>query len=293
MSPAPTVDVELIVVDWDGGEALQDCLHSIEVQSSRPKRVILVDNGSRVPVYQRLPKNLLTIPYTLLRNETNLGFTGGINRAMNEVRAPFVGWVANDAVLSEKWLERLLPAVSSEGKVAGVQSVVLRDKTTIDGAGIVIENGVFRQAGQGVKLANMRQIPQPWGISGTAALFRTNALRESAIRGAVLAPDFFAYFEDVELSARLRGGGWKFKLVPEALAMHRGSATAGRLGRAGLRMGVRNRYWVARKYKGIGKVSALIGEDLSYAARDLVRGHFQYALHRLRGIVEGLRSRNG
>lgn len=292
MSPAPIVDVELIVVDWDGGEALQDCLHSIEVQSSRPKRVILVDNGSRVPVYQRLPKNLLTIPYTLLRNETNLGFTGGINRAMNEVRAPFVGWVANDAVLSEKWLERLLPAVSSEGKVAGVQSVVLRDKTTIDGAGIVIENGLFRQAGQGVKLANMRQIPQPWGISGTAALFRTNALRESAIRGAVLAPDFFVYFEDVELSARLRGGGWKFKLVPEALAMHRGSATAGRLGRAGLRMGVRNRYWVARKYKGIGKVSALIGEDFSYAARDLVRGHFQYALHRLRGIVEGLRSRN-
>lgn len=291
MSAAPAVDVELIVVDWDGGEALADCLRSIEGQSHRPKRVIIVDNASRVPVYQRLPKNLLTIPYTLLRNDTNLGFTGGINRAMSEVRAPFVGWVANDAVLSEKWLEKLLPAVSSEGKVAGAQSVVLRDKTTIDGAGISIDNGIFRQAGQGVKLANMRQFPQPWGISGTAALFRTNALRESAIRGAVLAPDFFIYSEDAELSARLRGRGWKFKLVPEALTMHRGSTTGNRLGRAGLRMRVRNRYWIARKYKGTGKMSALIAEDFSLVGRELLTGHFQYAWHRLRGILEGFSRR--
>ena len=287
MSPAPTVDVEMIVVDWDGGEALENCLRSIDVQSNRPKRVIIVDNGSRVPVYQRLPKGLLTIPYTLIRNDTNLGFTGGINRAMDEVSAPFVGWVANDAVLSEKWLEKLLPAVSAEGKVAGAQSVVLRDKTTIDGAGITIDNGVFRQAGQGVKLANMRQMPQPWGISATAALFRTNALKESAIKGAVLAPDFFIYSEDAELSARLRSRGWKFKLVPEALTMHRGSSTANRLGRAGFRMRVRNRYWVARKYKGSGKVSALISEDFSLAAQNLLNGHFQYAWHRLRGIMEG------
>ncbi|HEX7421027.1 MAG TPA: glycosyltransferase [Thermoanaerobaculia bacterium] len=287
----PGSEVELIVIDWDGGEALNDCLHSIEVQTLRPSRVLIVDNGSRVPVYQRLAKNLLTIPYTLLRNETNLGYTGGINRAMSEVRAPFVGWVNNNAVLSEKWLESLLAAVGSEGKVAGAQSIILRDKTTIDGAGIGLENGVFRLVGAGQKLANMRQLPPPWGISSTAALFRTQALRDVELRGMTLRPDFFAYYEDVELSARLRKRGWKFKLVPEALAMRRGSPSASRMGRAGLRMRVRNRYLVARTHRGIGKVSALISEDLSYAARDLLTGHFSYSLHRLRGVVEGLTRR--
>lgn len=287
----PGSEVDLIVVDWDGGEALNDCLHSIEVQTLRPSRVLIVDNGSRVPVYQRLSKNLLTIPYTLLRNDTNLGYTGGINRAMSEVRAPFVGWVNNNAVLSEKWLETLLPAVGSEGKVAGAQSIILRDKTTIDGAGITVDNGVFRLVGSGQKLANMRQLPQPWGISSTAALFRTHALRDAAWKGMVLRSDFFAYFEDVELSARLRGRGWKFKLVPEALAMRRGSASANRMGRAGLRMRVRNRYLVARSHRGIGKVSALIGEDLTFAAKDLLMGHFSYSLHRMRGIIEGLTRR--
>lgn len=291
MSKVPA-EVELIVLDWDGGTTLEDCLRSIEVQTLRPSRVIIVDNGSRVPVYQRLPKGILTIPYTLLRNDTNLGFTGGINRAMSEVRAPFVGWVNNDAVLSEKWLEKLLPAVSAEGKIAGVQSVILRDKTTIDGAGISIDAGVFRQIAHGMKLASMKQFPPPWGISGTAALFRTNALRDVAIKGAVLRPDFFAYYEDVELSARLRGRGWKVKLVPEALAVHRGSASGNRLGRAGLRMRVRNRYLVARKYPGIGKKSALVGEDMTLAAKDTMTGHFSYAWHRLRGVFEGFTRRN-
>lgn len=281
--------VDVIVLDWDGGDALIDCLHSIDAQTHRPSRVIIVDNGSRLPVYQRLPKDVMKLPFVLIRNETNLGFTGGINRAMKDVTAPFVAWVNNDAVLSEKWLEKLLPVVSGEGKIAGAQSIILRDKSTIDGAGIAIEDGLFRQVGFGQKLGGMRQISQPWGISATAALFRTNALNEVAIGGSILRPDLFAYYEDVELCARLRAKGWKFKLLPEALAMHRGSASATRLGRAGFRMRVRNRYIVARAHPGVGKVSALIGEDLSYAVKEMLGGHFRYAATRIGGIVEGLR----
>ena len=283
--------VDVIVLDWDGGEALIDCLHSLDAQSLKPSRVIIVDNGSRVPVYQRLPKDVIKIPYVLIRNETNQGFTGGINRAMKEVKAPFVAWVNNDAVLSEKWLEKLLPLVSGEGKIAGAQCVNLRDKTTVDGAGISIEDGLFRQIGFGRKLANTKQFTQPWGISATAALFRTNALTEAAIHGNVLRPDFFAWYEDVELCARLRARGWKFKLLPEPLAMHRGSSSAGRLGRAGFRMRVRNRYIVARAHRGVGKVSALLGEDLSYAFKEIVSGHFRYAMTRLGGALEGLRKK--
>lgn len=289
-APAPNA-TDLIVLDWDGGEALLNCLQSIGEQTQRPARVIIVDNGSHLPVYQRLPNDLLRIPYIIIRNDTNLGFTGGINRAMKEVTAPFVGWINNDAVLGEKWLERLLPAVAGEGKIAGAQSIILRDHTTVDGAGITIEDGTFRQVCHGQKLAALKQIAQPWGISATAALYRTHALREVAIHGDILRPDLFAYYEDVELSARLRARGWRFKLVPEALVMHKGSASAGRLGRAGFRMRVRNRYVVARAHRGVGKISSLIYEDLSYAAKYAIRGHFAFALAQIRGILDGLRHR--
>lgn len=288
---APPDKADLVVLDWDGGEALLNCLNSINAQTQRPARVIIIDNGSRLPVYQRLPKDLLKVPYTIIRNDTNLGFTGGINRAMKEVTAPFVAWINNDAVLAEKWLERLLPVVAGEGKVAGAQSINMLDNTTVDGAGISIEEGTFRQVGHGQKLTKLKQVTQPWGISATAALYRTHALREVAIKGETLRPDLFAYYEDVELCARLRAKGWRFKLVPEALVMHKGSASASRLGRSGFRMRIRNRYVVARSHKGVGKVAALIGEDLTNAAKLATRGHFRYAFTQLGGILAGLRHR--
>jgi hypothetical protein len=284
-------EIDLIVVDWDGGEALTNCLHSIDIQSRPPSRVIIVDNGSRQPVVQRLPKNVLKIPYVILRNHTNLGFPAAINRAMDDVCAPFVAWVHNDAVLAEKWIEKLLPAVGSEGKVAGVQSINLRDKTTMDGAGLSIDKGVFRQIGHGQKLGDLRQMSQPWGVSTTAALFRTNALKDVAVNSAVVKSDFFAFYDDVELCARLRARGWKFKLVPEPLTMHRGASSAGRLGRAGFRMRVRNRYRIARAHPGVGDVSALFGEDLSCAVKDLLGGHVRFTVDRVKGVMEGLRRR--
>jgi GT2 family glycosyltransferase len=288
---APPDKTEVVVLDWDGGEALLNCLNSINAQTQRPSRVIIIDNGSRLPVYQRLSKELLKVPYTIIRNDTNLGFTGGINRAMKEVTAPFVAWINNDAVLAEKWLEHLMPVVAGEGKVAGAQSINMLDHTTVDGAGISIEDGTFRQAGHGQKLARLKQVAQPWGISATAALYRTHALREVAIRGEILRPDLFAYYEDVELCARLRAKGWRFKLVPEALVMHKGSASAGRLGRAGYRMRIRNRYIVARSHKGVGRVAALVGEDLVNSAKLVARGHFRYAMTQIGGIFAGMRHR--
>ena len=73
--------------------------------------------------------------------------------------------------------------------------------------------------------------------------------------------------------------------------MHRGSASAGRLGRAGHRMRIRNRYFVARSHQGIGKTGALIVEDLSYAAKHAMRGHFQWAWTQIRGMLAGLKAR--
>jgi GT2 family glycosyltransferase len=282
-------DVELIVLDWDGGEGFLQCIHSIDEQTVRPARLIIVDNGSVNPVYQRLPKDFLkNVPYVLVRNETNRGFTGGINRAMKEVTAPFVGWINNDAVLSEKWIETLLPVVGGEGKIAGAQSIVLRDKTTVDGAGISIDAGTYQQIGHGLKLTQLKQMTQPWGISATAALFRSHALKEVAIKGAILRPDLFAYYEDVDLCARLRAKGWRFKLVPEALTMHRGSSSASRLGLKGFRTRIRNRYIVARAHAGVGKVSVLLHEDMVNAGRDIAAGHFKYVFARTRAILQGL-----
>src|SRR5207253_3163108 len=84
--------------------------------------------------------------------------------------------------------------------VAAAQTILRRDAATIDGAGIDISDGTIRQLGSGLPLGTA--MPPAWGVSATAALYRRSALGDR-----VFDPRFFAYYEDVELCARLHERG--------------------------------------------------------------------------------------
>src|SRR5581483_3148886 len=253
--------VDFIVLDIDGGAMLAACLDSIERQSVAPQRIIVLDNGGRTADRgkQAAGERMLW-----LRSETNLGFAGGVNLAFQHVTAPFVALINNDVVLDEDWLATVLAAMS-DAKVAGVQTVIRRDAMTIDGAGVDIADGTYRQT---------LDPARAWGISATAALYRVSALGKR-----VFATRFFAYYEDVELSARLHEQGWETRVLPVIKAAHRGSQSAPLLGDRALRLRTRNRYWVARMHRGVGRIGALLMED----AKLLLQGRSS-----IRGIIEGL-----
>src|SRR5439155_7306291 len=140
--------------------------------------------------------------------------------------------------LDPDWLETVLGAITNSAfeRVAAAQTILRRDTQTIDGAGIDLSAGTIRQLGHGLPLGT--PLPQAWGVSATAALYRRELLR--------FDERFFAYYEDVELCARLREEGWGMVVVPAAKATHRGSQSASILGRDALRLRTRNRYFVAR-----------------------------------------------
>lgn len=244
------IDVDVIVLDLDGGSLLDDCLASIAAQTLTPKRILVFDNGSRVPVLPRAGVEVF-------RSETNLGFTGGVNAAFARTTAPYVALVNNDVVLDPDWLETVAAAMTDG--VAAVQTRLRRDEQTLDGAGIDISDGTIRQSGSGVPIGTA--LPEPWGVSATAALYRVNALQ------TFFDPRFFAYYEDVELCARLHARGYRTVVVPVAKATHRGSQSAARLGRRAAYLRTRNRYFVARLHPGVGRISALLWEDLKLLAR--------------------------
>src|SRR6476469_7433711 len=125
-------DVDVIVLDVDGGAMLSDCLASIERQTLRANRVIVFDNGSRTPT-----------PNATARSETNLGFAGGVNAALRYASSAFVALVNNDVILDDDWLATVREAIDE--KTAAIQTVIRRDANTIDGAGIDISDGTIRQ----------------------------------------------------------------------------------------------------------------------------------------------------
>lgn len=248
--------VDAIVLDLDGGAMLAACVASLRAQTMPFARIIVFDNGSRTPT-----ANIDGVE--LHRSDKNLGFAGGMNAAFRFVRAEFVALINNDVVLDPDWLATVMTAM--EPDVAAAQTIIRRDDTTIDGAGIDISDGTFRQLGHGLPLGT--PLPDAWGVSATAAVYRVHALAKQLFDELL-----FAYYEDVELSARL-ARDWRLRVVHEAKATHHGSQTSNRVNAKYLR--TRNRYRVARKHRGIGSIRALLWEDVKR------RGS-------LRGIIAGL-----
>lgn len=260
-------DLTFVVLDIDGGGMLARCIESIRKQILKPDRIIVFDNGSTVPASTRISgPDLLHI-----RSETNLGFAGGLNAAMQSVATRYVAWINNDVVLAPEWAERVLSAVSASVDIAGGQSIVMRPDRRIDGAGISVE-GTIQQIGHGQTID--QPLPEEiWGISATAALYRAEKLRSVAVNGEILLSSFFAYYEDVELCARLKKAGSRFVLVPEALAIHEGSKSASVLAWSGLALRTRNRYIVHGLHHDVGTFKELMNEDLRRVGRYLIRGH--------------------
>ncbi len=251
MSNRPVSDVDVIVLDLDGGSLLRACLASIAAQTLPPHCVIVFDNGSRTPV------------------------DGGVNAALRRSDAPFVALVNNDVVLDPDWLATVREAMHDE-TLAAAQTVIRLDADTVDGAGISVSDGTIRQIAHGAPLDSPRApFADPrspvWGLSATATLYRRELLQ--------FDERFFAYYEDAELSARLREGGWGLSVLPVAKATHRGSQSASRLGGDALRLRTRNRYWVARLHSGTARIGALLWEDVKLAFRGRTS---------LRGIIQGI-----
>lgn len=261
-----TEPADAIVLDVDGGAMLDDCLASIRAQTEPFRRVLVFDNGSRTAVAERVHG------VEVLRAETNVGFAAAVNECYRRSDAPLVALINNDVVLDPGWLASVRPAFERDARLAAAQTIIRRPDGRIDGAGIDVSDGTFRQIGH--RQAPGEPLSVAWGVSATAALYR-----RSAVGQRMFDERLFAYYEDVELSARLRHEGWRVAVMPVVQATHRGSSSAALLGRDALRLRTRNRYLVARAWPGAGRVSALLAEDLRLA----LRGRSSW-----RGMWEGL-----
>lgn len=285
---SPRSDVDLVVLDLDGGEHLDHCLASIARQRRPVARVVVWDNGSVVPVGERMRGRHYPFELALARSAENLGFTGGVNAALELCTAPFVGLVNNDVVLDAGWVEMLRPMFDGAERLAAVQGVITTLDGRIDGAGIDVSDGTLRQLLHGSPAESVTTAPDPWGVSATAALYRREALSDVATGRDVLRADLFAYYEDVELSARLRARGWSLALCRTLLATHAGSATAHRLGGRRLVLQTRNRYLVARAWPGAGSVGALLREDLVRIVRCVASFDLTGVTSIMKGVASGM-----
>ena len=235
--------ITVIIVNWNSGEILAECLRRIEAQTVQPARVLLVDNASSDDSLSCVGK--LADNVTVLRMNANLGFAVGNNRALTVCDTEFVVLLNPDAFPEPDWLERLLAAARAYPEVAafGSRQLCHGNPEVLDGIGDNYhisglawrERYGMRQQAQDLVA---REIFSP---CAAAALYRRQALAD--VGG--FDEDFFCYVEDVDLGFRLRLAGHKAMYVPDAVVHHVGSAaTGGQWSNFAVYHGFRNPVWV-------------------------------------------------
>lgn len=276
--------VDLIILDIDGGEMLVRCLDSVLAMSLLPDRIILVDNGSADPVSRR--PAMSGYPIEILRNDSNIGFAAGVNRGVAASAATWVALLNNDVTVEPEWLAELVETLESDPSLASAQTIIVRPDGCVDGAGIDLSDGTIRQLGYGERIDEV-EADRAFAASATAVVYRREAVDEVAGHEWFLE-SLVSYYEDVELGVRLDRADWKHRTLPEPLATHLGSASAGEVPMSRRsRMKTRNRHLIARSYPEAISRQALLVEDLAEVARAVRRGRLVQALSIVAGTIVG------
>jgi GT2 family glycosyltransferase len=218
--------IAVIIVNWNSGKLLNQCLAALTRQSVTPDRVIVVDNASTDGSADDVNAHYGNAK--LVRLSRNAGFAKGNNIAIPEVvDCDWIVMLNPDAFPEPRWLETLMESAKSYPDYTFYASRMLSngDRTTLDGAGDMYHtSGAAWRLGHGRKCEpGDLQKAEVFGACAAAALYR----RDAILASGGFDDEYFCYFEDVDLAFRLRLAGHRCFYVPDAVVYHVGSATTG------------------------------------------------------------------
>lgn len=299
--------VRAVVVTWNGAHLLPECLDSLLAQDL-PAGVLetwVVDNASTDGTAALVAESYPTV--RLLALPENRGFAGGIAAGTadllggedNDDRPEFVALLNNDARFEADAVRRLLSAADTAAdageRVGAVTATVLLAERDHDGRVLVNSTGnVLTASGAAadrdyrVPLDEVRPCREVFGFNGGAALLRTEALREAGGFDASL----FLYYEDTDLSWRLREHGWTVVHEHAARAHHRHMASTGGGASPVFRYyNTRNSLVVLARHAPARRVLASFLRQGAGAARHTLRGSEPRAVSvaRWRGLRDAVR----
>lgn len=223
--------VVVILVNWNGYPFTSQCLRSLAGVIYPNFNIIVVDNGSSDDSLSRLKKENPRCIY--LKSAENLGFAGGNNLGIEYALKKgydYIMLLNNDTEVAPDFLSRLVNVMveNREKRLGVVQPLIMynHDRSMIWSAG-----GKFRKATGDSHTLLERSVlndtdvsegyPVDW-ITGCCMLLTADCIRATGL----LNPSYFAYYEDVDWSLRIRDNGYSLYVVPTAKIFHEAGSSS-------------------------------------------------------------------
>lgn len=204
-------------------------------------QVVVVDNGSKELF--RLPKDLRKAKVTLIRSESNLGFTGGNNLGMSHAvkhfQTDYFFLLNSDAIVDKNGIQALMDAMKAEPKAGIAVSKIYftpglefhrrnykkseRGKVLwYAGGSIDWQNLVAYHRGVDEVDRGQFDHQTTCDFATGCALLVKRVVTEHV---GILDKRFFLYAEDVDFSLRVAAAGYKILFVPQSIVWHMNSGS--------------------------------------------------------------------
>lgn len=220
-------EVSAVVVNYNAGEALSQCVASLEREGVQ--EVVVVDNGSTDDSLERLTSSSPDV--RVQPTGRNLGYGGGANYGASQTTGELLLVCNPDLVLqagalgamvarlaSDKSLGLVGPAlISSSGTLhpSGRDFPTLRRSSFQAAVGVLFPENAHSRRYREANRARAATGIVDW-VTGTCFLVRRQAF--DAVGG--FDDRYFMYVEEVDLCWRLAKAGWRTAYEPSARVLH-------------------------------------------------------------------------
>jgi GT2 family glycosyltransferase len=229
----PSVDVSILIVNWNALTYLRNCLHSIADQTRVcTYEIIVVDNDSHDGSQEMLRTEFPSV--TTVFNEENVGFAGGNNQAMRIARGRYVLLLNPDTLVLDGAIDTCVAYADElrHDNVGVIGCQVWEDADTIQNTCFQFPsplNTLLNLLGVTNRFPNSRFLSRSdmgwWDrrderevdvVSGMFMLVRREALDEVGLMDEA----YFMYAEEADWCYRFWQSGWRCVFTPRARIMH-------------------------------------------------------------------------
>ena len=132
MSENPLVSV--IVLNYNAGELLLNCIESIKKSAYKNLEIIVVDNISTDKSQETCKEKYPDIK--LIQNDENFGYCEGNNIGIREAEGDYIIILNPDTIVESNWIEELISAYNKFGEgLYQPKHLSLNEKTVYMSAG--------------------------------------------------------------------------------------------------------------------------------------------------------------
>ncbi len=252
-------EISFVVVNFNGIDDTMELLRSMKLYlRGHSYEVIVVDNGSSENQADIISKEFSE--HILIRNERNLGFSGGNNLGIKASSGKYIMLLNNDTLLRDDSVFKLTGIFERNRLIGAVSPKIyfMEPSGTIQYAGFTEFSAIaLRNRAIGYNETDNGQHDTPsrtFSAHGAAMMLS----REVVEKVGLMPEVYFLYYEEVDWCSQMKRAGYEIWYEPAASVIHKDGRTIGASSYTRSYYMTRNRMlYSLRNMKGMSRILSL------------------------------------